>query len=54
MLQSAHELTSIRGLLGYLLSLSPLACDLMGWRGAGGDGAASMSVFPFFLASDSC
>ncbi|KAI9812852.1 MAG: hypothetical protein M1832_006473 [Thelocarpon impressellum] len=28
------------GLLGYLLSLSPLACDLLGWRGAGGANAS--------------
>ncbi|KAI9678340.1 MAG: hypothetical protein M1817_006286 [Caeruleum heppii] len=35
------------GLLGYLLSLSPLACDLMGWRGAGGDGAASIGAYYF-------
>lgn len=35
----------IRALLGFLLSLSPLSCDLMGWRGAGGNGAAGTSVF---------
>lgn len=29
-------------LLGFLLCLSPLSCDLMGWRGAGGNGAAGM------------
>jgi uncharacterized protein len=28
--------------VGFLLCLSPLSCDLMGWRGAGGNGAASM------------
>lgn len=28
-------------LCGFLLSLTPLSCDLMGWRGAGGNGAAS-------------
>lgn len=28
--------------VGFLLALSPLSCDLMGWRGAGGNGAASM------------
>ncbi|KAL8823680.1 MAG: hypothetical protein Q9170_008333, partial [Blastenia crenularia] len=28
-------------LVGFLLSLTPLSCDLMGWRGAGGNGAAS-------------
>jgi len=35
-------------LLGFLLSLSPLSCDLMGWRGAGGNGAASIGAFYFF------
>ncbi|KAL8790689.1 MAG: hypothetical protein Q9213_000537 [Squamulea squamosa] len=35
-------------LVGFLLSLTPLACDLMGWRGAGGNGAASTGVFFFF------
>ncbi|PFH63367.1 hypothetical protein XA68_12331 [Ophiocordyceps unilateralis] len=34
-------------LAGFLLSLSPLACDLMGWRGAGGFGAASIGTFFF-------
>jgi uncharacterized protein len=29
-------------LVGFLISLTPLSCDLMGWRGAGGNGAASM------------
>lgn len=29
-------------IVGFLLALSPLSCDLMGWRGAGGNGAASM------------
>lgn len=27
-------------LVGFLLSLTPLSCDLMGWRGAGGNGAS--------------
>ncbi|CAK4033212.1 GPR1 FUN34 -class plasma membrane [Lecanosticta acicola] len=35
-------------LAGFLLSLTPLSCDLMGWRGAGGNGAASTGVFFFF------
>ncbi|KAL8860785.1 MAG: hypothetical protein Q9178_002815 [Gyalolechia marmorata] len=35
-------------LVGFLLSLTPLACDLMGWRGAGGNGAASTGAFFFF------
>ncbi|KAI9873859.1 MAG: hypothetical protein M1830_010515 [Pleopsidium flavum] len=35
-------------LLGFLLSLSPLSCDLMGWRGAGGNGAAGTGTY-FFM-----
>jgi len=35
-------------ILGFILSLSPLSCDLMGWRGAGGNGAASTGVYYFF------
>jgi len=35
-------------LVGFLLSLSPLACDLMGWRGAGGSGAAGTGTYYFF------
>src|SRR4051812_19561962 len=31
-------------IVGFLLCLSPLSCDLMGWRGAGGNGAASVYV----------
>ncbi|KAI9836341.1 MAG: hypothetical protein M1838_005078 [Thelocarpon superellum] len=34
------------GLLGFILSVSPLACDLMGWRGAGGD-AANVGAYYF-------
>lgn len=34
--------------MGFLISLSPLSCDLMGWRGAGGSGAAGMYVFIHF------
>ncbi|KAK6432622.1 hypothetical protein LTR95_011203 [Oleoguttula sp. CCFEE 5521] len=35
-------------LVGFLLSLTPLSCDLMGWRGAGGSGAASTGAYFFF------
>lgn len=35
-------------LLGFLLSLSPLSADLMGWRGAGGSGAAGIGSYYFF------
>ncbi|KAJ3519832.1 hypothetical protein NM208_g13967 [Fusarium decemcellulare] len=34
-------------LVGFLLAFTPLACDLMGWRGAGGSGAASNGVYIF-------
>ncbi|MCJ1478232.1 hypothetical protein MMC13_006909 [Lambiella insularis] len=34
-------------LIGYVLSLTPLSCDYMGWRGAGGGGAASVGVYYF-------
>jgi succinate-acetate transporter protein len=33
---------------GFLIALTPLSCDLMGWRGAGGNGAASTGSFFFF------
>lgn len=35
------------GLLGFVLGLTPLACCLMGWRGAGGLAAANMYDAPF-------
>ncbi|MCJ1232284.1 hypothetical protein MMC14_000233 [Varicellaria rhodocarpa] len=37
-------------LLGFLLSLTPLSCDLMGWRGAGGGvvGAAGIGTYYWF------
>jgi succinate-acetate transporter protein len=35
-------------LLGFLISLSPLSADLMGWRGAGGSGAAGIGSYYFF------
>ncbi|KAF4955617.1 hypothetical protein FSARC_11814 [Fusarium sarcochroum] len=34
-------------LAGFLLALMPLSCDLMGWRGAGSFGAASIPVYFF-------
>lgn len=37
------------GLIGFLLSLTPLACDLMGWRGSGSEnGAAGIGAYFFF------
>ncbi|KAF1344199.1 GPR1/FUN34/yaaH family-domain-containing protein [Delphinella strobiligena] len=35
-------------LVGFLLSLSPLSCILMGWRGAGGSGASDIGAYFFF------
>lgn len=35
------------GLLGMNLSVSPLCCQLMGWAGAGGGGAATVGAFYF-------
>ena len=36
-------------LCGFLLSLTPLTCDLMGWRGAGqANGSAGIPAFYFF------
>jgi len=36
-----------RGLLGIILSLGPLSCDAMGWRGAGGGGASNTPAYIF-------
>ncbi|KAF9632228.1 putative gpr1 fun34 -class plasma membrane protein [Lasiodiplodia theobromae] len=35
-------------LVGFLLSLSPLSCILMGWRGSGGSGASGTATYFFF------
>ncbi|MCJ1255480.1 hypothetical protein MMC24_003296 [Lignoscripta atroalba] len=35
-------------LVGFLISLTPLSCDLMGWRGAGGNGAAGIGSYYWF------
>ncbi|KAK2779593.1 gpr1 fun34 -class plasma membrane protein [Colletotrichum kahawae] len=35
-------------IVGFLISLTPLCCDLMGWRGAGGSGAAGIPTYFFF------
>ncbi|THV48339.1 hypothetical protein BGAL_0254g00100 [Botrytis galanthina] len=35
-------------IVGFLITLSPLSCDLMGWRGAGNDGAAGIGSYFFF------
>jgi len=34
--------------MGFLLASAPLGCALMGWRGSGGGGAATIGVFYFF------
>lgn len=36
-----------RALIGFLLSLHPLSMTLMGWRGAGGSGSASIGWYYF-------
>ncbi|KAF9874743.1 GPR1/FUN34/YaaH-class plasma membrane protein [Colletotrichum karsti] len=35
-------------IVGFLISLTPLCIDLMGWRGAGGNGAAGIPSYFFF------
>ncbi|KFY03490.1 hypothetical protein O988_01433 [Pseudogymnoascus sp. VKM F-3808] len=35
-------------LLGFVIASTPLACTQMGWRGAGGNGAALIGAFYFF------
>ena len=36
------------GLIGILMSLSPLTCDLLGWAGSGGSGAANQGAYYAF------
>jgi len=43
-----RRLTPDSALVGFLLSLSPLSCILMGWQGAGGSGASDVGVYFFF------
>jgi hypothetical protein len=33
--------------LGLVMALTPFSCDVMGWRGAGGNGAASTGAYYF-------
>jgi hypothetical protein len=33
--------------LGLAMALTPFSCDIMGWRGAGGNGAASIGSYYF-------
>ncbi|KAG0646174.1 alcS [Hyphodiscus hymeniophilus] len=35
-------------LVGFILCLTPFSCDLMGWRGAGGNGAAGTATYFFY------
>lgn len=35
-------------LAGFIMTLTPLSCTLMGWRGAGGSGAANIGTYFFF------
>ena len=46
--ENARGLTMSSALAGFLLSLTPLSCILMGWRGAGGSGASDTGVYFFF------
>lgn len=39
------------GLLGFVLGLTPLACNLIGWRGSGGLGAANMYVLGYHCST---
>jgi uncharacterized protein len=48
MMKRADRNFSTRALLGFLIASAPLACALMGWRGAGGGGAATIGTFYFF------
>ncbi|KFY69777.1 hypothetical protein V499_09756 [Pseudogymnoascus sp. VKM F-103] len=36
------------GLTGFVIALTPLCCALMGWRGAGGGGAAEIGPYYWF------
>ncbi|EXU95435.1 GPR1/FUN34/yaaH family protein [Metarhizium robertsii] len=36
------------GLIGFCVTLTPLACSLMGWRGSGGLGAGNMFVCAYY------
>ncbi|KIM93817.1 hypothetical protein OIDMADRAFT_172920 [Oidiodendron maius Zn] len=36
------------GLVGFVIALTPLSCALMGWRGAGGGGAANIGPYYWF------
>lgn len=38
-------------LLGFVLACSPLACELMGWRGAGGNGSATLGSYYFVVSA---
>ncbi|KAH8700207.1 gpr1-like plasma membrane protein [Talaromyces proteolyticus] len=43
-----QALTNHRGLVGFCIALTPLSCDLMGWRGSGGGGAADVGAYYWF------
>lgn len=36
------------GLLGFVIASAPLGAALMGWRGAGGGGAATIGTYYFY------
>lgn len=35
-------------MVGFLIALTPLSCELMGWRGATSSGAAGIATYFFF------
>lgn len=37
-------------LLGFVLACTPLACELMGWRGAGRNGSALVGSYYFVVS----
>lgn len=41
----SRDLRKSSALCGFLLSLSPLSCILMGWRGAGNNGTSNIGVY---------
>ena len=45
--ESMNVLIPLSALCGFLVATTPFACDSMGWRGAGGQGAASTGSIIF-------
>lgn len=47
-LHSSNELICTSGIMGFILALTPFACELMEFRGSFGAGAATVWVKPQF------